>query len=609
MMEDNLIPVLPESAPFTPEQRAYLNGFLAGLFSRTPAPAARQPSEATAPKPPLTILFGSQTGNAEALAKRVAKQAAGYETAVFDMAAYPLARLPSEERLLVITSTYGDGEPPDNARALWQFLSATDAPPLPAVQFSVLSLGDSNYPKFCECGKQFDRRLEELGGRRVFERIDCDVEFEERFGRWLENVLPAFGAPAPAHNDSPRREAAAGSGPARRAPAVQTTRDAPTETMLAKPGHARKNPFPAPLVVNRLLNGPGSSKETRHFEFSLQGCGLSYQAGDALGVLPSNSPCLVDDILRALHWTGEERVSGPGGDIVTTRHALAHGYEITRIPAALLQLMAERTGDANLKRLTGSTVNGELADYLWGREVIDLLLAFPGISFEPAEFVRSLKKLHPRLYSISSSPAAHPDAVHLTVGIVRYASYGRRREGVCSTFLADRVKQGQSVPVFIHQNKNFSLPADATRPIVMVGPGTGIAPFRGFLHERRAAGAPGRNWLLFGDQRAACDFLYRDELEAMKSGGSLHRLETAFSRDQEQKVYVQHRMLEQADELFAWLEEGAHFYVCGDAKRMAKDVDAALHRIIELAGNRTPEKAAEYVAQLKAQQRYQRDVY
>ena len=373
--------------------------------------------------------------------------------------------------------------------------------------------------------------------------------------------------------------------------------------------YSRKNPFPAPLITNRKLNGSGSSKDTRHFEFSLEGSGLRYEAGDALGVWPTNCPELVGEILRALDCEGAEPVSGKDGQAVSIADALFSHYEITKIPQAFLQAFAQRSRDAELLKLTAPGVNGELTKFLWGREIIDLLLAFPSVKFPPEEFVGLLRKLQPRLYSISSSPKAQGGQVHLTTAIVRYESLGRARKGVCSTFLAERVAGNSPVPVFVHHNKQFRPPAEPQIPMILVGPGTGIAPFRAFLQERRAIGATGRNWLFFGDQHAATDFLYRDELEMFQRDGILNRFDTAFSRDQAEKIYVQDRMLEQARELFAWLEEGAHFYVCGDAKRMAKDVDAALHEVIVRAGGRTPEQAADYVRQLQAAKRYQRDVY
>jgi len=592
MSSPNYIPVLPESAPFTPEQRAYLNGFFAGLFSRTAAGVAT-PAPAAKPLAPLTILFGTQTGNAETLAKRIAKEAGkrGFAPTTHDLAKYPVTQLASERSLLVITSTYGDGEPPDNAKAFWEFLAGGGAPKLPDLRFSVCALGDTNYPQFCAFGKALDARLETLGAKRVHARVDCDVDYEAAFSAWLGAALGALVSDA--GNAIP-----ASSGP------VVATATEPEAVVR----YDKKNPFPARLLTNRRLNAPGSGKDVRHFEIALHGSGLSYEVGDALAVVPQNDPALVAELLTALGATGEESVSGKNGDAVSLREALTSHYEITRIPKPLLEAFATRTGDDELKRVTSLTANGELTKFLWGREIIDLLLAHPAVKLAPAEFIGFLKKLQPRLYSISSSPKAHPGEVHLTVGAVRYESLGRARAGVCSTFLADRVTVETPVPVFVHSNKAFRPPAPEA-PLIMVGPGTGIAPFRAFLEERRATGAQGKNWLFFGDQKSSTDFLYREELEAFRRDGLLTRLDLAWSRDQAEKVYVQQRMLEHAAELFAWLEAGAGFYVCGDASRMAKDVDAALHQVIEKAGGKTPEQAGDYVKSLKAAKRYQRDVY
>jgi sulfite reductase (NADPH) flavoprotein alpha-component len=357
------------------------------------------------------------------------------------------------------------------------------------------------------------------------------------------------------------------------------------------------------------LNGEGSAKDTRHFEFRLEGSGLTYDAGDALCVRPTNCAELAEEIVRVLGCSGEEAVPDRDGKEVSLREALLHHYEITRIPTPFLKAIAERTGDADLTKLVSPTANGELTKFLWGREIIDLLHSHPVAKFAPKEFVSLLKKLQPRLYSISSSPKAHPGQVHLCVAVVRYDSLGRPRKGVCSTFLAERVPTGGVVPVFTHSNKAFRPPASGDASMIMIGPGTGIAPFRGFLEERQAVGAKGKNWLFFGDQKSSTDFLYREQIERFQKDGLLTRLDLAWSRDQNEKVYVQQRLLEHAREVWDWLEQGGAMYVCGDASRMAKDVDAALHQVIERAGSKTPEQAAEYVKKLKAQKRYQRDVY
>jgi sulfite reductase (NADPH) flavoprotein alpha-component len=369
---------------------------------------------------------------------------------------------------------------------------------------------------------------------------------------------------------------------------------APVEKKAAD--YSRKNPFSARLLVNRKLTGEGSEKDTRHFEISLEGSGLTYDAGDALGIVPTNSPELVDEILNALGYDGEEEVSGPDGDKMPIRLALLREYQIRAPHREFLNAMAEQdAADQYLKELISSDVRTELDKFLWGREIIDFLLESPGVKFAPEEFISLLKKLQPRLYSIASSLKAHPEQVHLTVDTVRYETHGRKRKGVCSNFLADRAGKETPVPVFIQVSKHFRVPENGDRPIVMVGPGTGIAPFRAFLEERKATGGKGGNWLFFGAQKSACDFFYKEELEAYQRDGVLTRFDTAFSRDQDYKIYVQTRMMENAKELWNWLEQGAHFYVCGDAGRMAKDVDKALHEIVKIAGDRSEEAGPRFV--------------
>jgi len=373
--------------------------------------------------------------------------------------------------------------------------------------------------------------------------------------------------------------------------------------------YSRKNPFPAKLSTNRTLTGTGSAKDTRHFEIDLTGSGLAYEVGDSLGVFPTNNPALVEEILEVLGFSGDEPVTDPNGHPLSIREALTRSYVITEKDKKLLAAIAEKDPTAaHFAPMVTPEGKAELDSYAWGREVIDPLLAHPAAKFTPEEFVKCLRKLQPRLYSIASSQKAHPDAVHLTVAAVRYESHGRKREGVCSTFLADRA-DNFSVPVFVHTAKHFRVPEELSAPVIMVGPGTGIAPFMAFLQERKASGATGKNWLFFGDQKSSTDFLYREELEAWQAEGVLHRLDTAFSRDQADKIYVQHRMLEAAQDLFEWLEQGAYFYICGDASRMAKDVDAALHKVVETAAGKTPEEAAAYIEELKKAKRIRKDVY
>lgn len=590
----NKIPFIPENAPFSPEQRLWLNGYLAGLFSDaslTERALAGLNAAPAAPAKPLVVFYGSQTGTAEGLAKKTSKEAEkrGFAPKVVDLAKYDTVDLAREQNVLVITSTYGDGEPPDNAQAFWNFLQGESVPALAHLNYAVLALGDTNYSAFCQFGKNCDERFEKLGAKRLYPRVDCDVDYETPAKAWTEGVFAALV--------SSGVSALAG------APEVE----APVTE--APQGWSRKNPFPARLLANRLLNSAGSGKEVRHYEISLAGSGLSYKVGDALGVLPANCTALVSEVLAALGCDGEEAMKTPDGAETSLRLALTQQYDITRPTSDLLKAAAERgAAGGGLTALLDPARKDDLKKWLWGREIIDVIsgLAQP---FTAAELMPLLKKLQPRLYSISSSPNAHPDEVHLTVAAVRYDSHGRGRKGVCSTFLADRCAESTPVPVFVQTSHGFRLPADGDVPVIMCGPGTGIAPFRAFLEERRAAGAKGRNWLFFGDQKRSTDFLYQEQLEGWVADGHLARLDLAFSRDQAEKIYVQNRMLENAAELWAWLDSGAHFYVCGDASRMAKDVDAALHQVAEVAGGLSQEAAAEYIRKLKSEKRYQRDVY
>jgi sulfite reductase (NADPH) flavoprotein alpha-component len=385
-----------------------------------------------------------------------------------------------------------------------------------------------------------------------------------------------------------------------------------SDTTAPAPASAfsRKNPFPATLKVNRILSKPGSGKDTRHFEICLAGSGLVYETGDSLGVFPKNDGDLVEVAIKTLKATGDELVATPdAGPQATLRQALTVNYELNKVSASLMKVIAEKTQAPSLLNLAKPENKHALDDYTWGRDNVDLLQEHPEAKLTVAEFVSGLRKLQPRLYSISSSLKAHPEEVHLTVAAVRYEAFGRGRKGVCSTFLADRAEGKGKVPVFVHTAKHFRVPHNPDAPMIMVGPGTGIAPFRAFLEERRATGAKGRNWLFFGDQKKACDFLYEEEFNAMQKDGFLTRFDTAFSRDQAEKIYVQHRMLENAKEFWAWLDAGGSFYVCGDKNRMAADVDAALHKIIEQEGGKSPDDAKAYVAEMKKSHRYARDVY
>ena len=572
--------LVPDDAPFTPEQREWLGGFLSEMLDEAPIGA----TEEEGPGLPVTILVGSQTGNAESCAKKMAKDLGRgrFETEVVDMGQYDSSRLAGEKNLLVITSTYGDGEPPDNAADLYEFIQSDKAPEMKGVRFSVLSLGDTEYPDFCKCGIDFDNRLEALGAERFYQRVDCDVDYDEPFAAWRKGVFESLGG----------------------ADSIAATDSGEEETVP----YGKKNPFWSPILRNYNLNTESAEKETHHIELSLEGSGMDYVVGDALGVFPVNSAAQVDEILESLPFNTKEEVPVPGGGEGPLREALMTGYDIRSLTPKLLQAWQERSGSPYLRSVVESGDRKVMNDFCWGRELIDLVTEYPADFSDGEEFVTVLKKLQPRLYSISSSPNAHPGEVHLTIAIVRYHSHGRERGGVCSTFLADRA-EGIQPGAFVHHNKAFRLVEDDNAPIIMVGPGTGVAPFRAFLEERRVRGSTGKNWLLFGNPHRETDFLYEEEFVSMQEDGILTRLDLAFSRDQKEKIYVQHRMEEEGAEMWKWLEAGACLYVCGDASRMAKDVDASLHQIVEKHGGKSEDEAKSYVKNLKKEKRYQRDVY
>jgi sulfite reductase (NADPH) flavoprotein alpha-component len=588
--------MLPEHAPFTPDQRRAVDLALAGLdasqrfwlggfLSAAAVPPAAPGVAASASR--LTVVYGTESGNAEKLADLSAKVAKkmGFQTAVKNMSDLAPGDLAKFENLLVIVSTWGDGEPPESATNFYKEFMNGAAPDLKKLRYSVCALGDTAYEKFCQTGKDIDSRLESLGGTRILPRQDCDVEFDEPHAAWLDAALKAFG-------------------PSSAASAIEVAAAAPGPVEYGK-----KNPFPSELLEKVLLNGRGTTKETWHYELSLEGSGLSYEPGDALAVIPVNAPDIVEGILKAAKLSGGESVEVKGVGAKMLADALREDFDITALSRAVLTKLQGFSGSAELAALLADDAKDALKDYQWGRWIADAIADFAPDGLAAADLAAIFRKLPPRLYSIASSPLAHPGEVHLTVASVRYQAHGRARKGVASTYLADLVEKGAQVPVYTHANKNFRLPPSADTPVIMVGPGTGVAPFRAFVEHRAALGNSGKSWLFFGDQRYTYDFLYQTEWQEHLKDGNLTRLDVAFSRDQPEKVYVQHRMLERAKDLYAWLQDGAHFYVCGDASRMAHDVHEALLEVVEKQGGFSREVAEAYVEDLKKSKRYQRDVY
>ena len=540
--------------------------------------------------PEIAVLFGSQTGNAEKLARllhgRLLEE--GFAARLEGMDSYKPARLKREACLIAVVSTHGEGDPPDNALQFYEFLHGRKAPKLEGLRYSVLALGDTSYEFFCKTGRDIDSRLAELGAIRLHPRVDCDVDYEEAAARWMEDIISALR-----QTRGPRAEAA-------------IPHSAGPEPVTA---YSRKYPFPATLLESIPLTGPGSSKDVRHIELSIEDSGLTYEPGDALGVVPSNWPERVAELIDALGLTPETPVTEPDGAELSLETALLHHYEITAITRPFLERYAELAESRELAELLKKENRTQLRDFIYGREILDVVQGYPVPGITAQRFVALLRKLPARLYSIASSLNANPGEAHLTVAVVRYESHGHQRQGVASTFLADRVNESGQVPVYVNSNPNFRLPKDPDTPIIMIGPGTGVAPFRAFLAEREATGASGRNWLFFGDRNFSSDFLYQREWLDHRKNGLLTRIDVAFSRDDADKIYVQHRMLEKSRELYGWLEEGAHFYVCGDAERMAPDVHETLLSIVAKEGGFSRERAEDYVKELQSAKRYQRDVY
>ena len=575
----------------------WLSGFAAGIaYERAQggrgAVAAGAPSPVAAPRSEsqarLAIVYGSQTGNGKRIAERLghAAEAAGLAVRVQSTRDYPIKDLAKERLLVLLLSTHGDGDPPDDARGFIEYLAGKRAPKLEQLQYSVLALGDSSYPKFCETGRQVDERLAALGARRLLPRVECDLDFERLTAPWLEQVV-------------------GGARDALGAPAVATVTR--LRTVPAEPTYTREQPFAAPVLANQRITGRGATKDVRHVELSLEGSGLGYEPGDALGVWHENPPLVVEQVLAAVGLAGAEPVTADGQSKPLAEW-LATGRELTRLTRPFLLQHSERAQDPTLAAVLEPGNAAQLRHVLRDQQLADLLRRYPA-SWDATALVQALRPLAPRLYSIASSREAVGDEAHLTVAVIDYESGGERRLGAASGHLAALDGDEARARIFIEPNERFRLPADGSRDVIMVGPGTGVAPYRGFLQHREAQGARGRNWLLFGARHFASEFLYQVEWQEAQRKGLLNRLDLAFSRDRTPRVYVQHKMREHGRELFAWLEAGAYLYVCGDAERMAPDVDDALTAIAALHGGLAPDAAAAWVRQLADERRYLRDVY
>ncbi|MBL4822506.1 MAG: assimilatory sulfite reductase (NADPH) flavoprotein subunit [Colwellia sp.] len=572
-------------------QLAWASGYLAAK-SESGQTIQVSVASAAAPAKILTILYASQTGNAKGVASKLAQnaKAAGISVVLKNTADYKAKSIKNETHLLIVASTNGEGEAPDDAIEFHEFLLGKKAPKLPNLSYSVLALGDSSYEFFCQTGKDFDERLKALGAKQVTPRIDCDVDYDSDSESWTLNIV-----------ESLKEEL--------------TQTDAPLAAVVALPTagaqsqYNKQNPYAAEFSLSQKITGRDSAKDVRHIEIDLGESGLTYQVGDALGVWFENDANLVADLIATLKLTGEEKVKlkvDGANQVFTLTDALTTELEITQTAPAFVEFWAKISGN---KELTAIAADKNTArEYAGEHQIIDVIKAAK-TEIDPQFFVEALRKITPRLYSIASAQAEVEEEVHLTVGLVSFDANGEPRSGGASGFLANRLEEGQSVRVFVEHNDNFRLPSDNNTPVIMVGPGTGVAPFRAFMQQREADEASGDNWMFFGDQTFTQDFLYQVEWQNYLKSGLLTRMDVAFSRDQAQKIYVQDRLKEQASEVFSWLERGAHLYICGDANRMAKDVHQTLLDIIAEQGNLSGEQAEQYLKDLRSNKRYQKDVY
>lgn len=585
----NLLPTL------TPLQLAWLSGYAWSQASGVEQQVAGQHLAANltalSVEPfSITVLSGSQTGNAKSVADKVAAELTEAGIAVKRVALkdYKAKTIADEKYLLLVTSTQGEGEPPEEGVVLHKLLNGKKAPKLTELQFAVLGLGDSSYPNFCQAGKDFDQRFAELGATRLFERVDADLDYSATAEQWIRDIVAIIKEKA-----------------MQASPVVQSIATATTAPVVKESQYNKANPFPATLITNQKITGRQSDKDVRHLEFDLAGSDLHYQAGDALGVWFDNDPKLVDEILSLaqIDPTTEVTIEGKTQTIST---ALLSYLELTQNTPAFVKGYAALAHNEQLNDLVAD--NQALQELVQHTPIVDVLYKFPA-KLTAEQLVSLLRPLTPRLYSISSSPAEVGEEVHLTVGVVRFEHEGRARSGAASSFLADRVEEDGAVRVFVEHNDNFRLPNDTTKPIIMVGSGTGVAPFRAIMQQRVADEASGKNWLIFGNPHFASDFLYQTEWQQFAKDGFLHKYDFAWSRDQEKKIYVQDKIRENSAALWQWLQEGAYFYVCGDAAKMAKDVEQALLEVIAKEGNLSPDEAEDYLNELREEKRYQRDVY
>ena len=573
-------PYFPSDAPFSENQKLWISGFLAGLKHNS---SQNQNKENTQEKVKINFLFGTQTGNSESVAESAANIAKNnnFDTNLAALDDISMEALQDMENAVFVVSTYGEGEMPDNAHLFWESLSSSTAPKLEKLNFGVLALGDTGYEEFCNAGKMIDVRLEQLGAKRLIKRVDCDVDFDTPSDEWIKNVLPLF-------SKNKKVE-------------LREIENAEKQAVWNK-----KNPYLAEISKNELLSGVKSNKEIRHYEIELGDSGISYEVGDTLNVIPLNNEILVNLILKRLRL---EQNFKPAGHTKTIKQLLIKNYEISTPNKALIEEIVKKSKNKKVKKIFSTNQKEKLDSFLWGKDILDLLNLDQELEFEPEIFLNLLRPLQPRAYSISSSPKMHKRQVHLTISSVRWDEQQRTHNGVCSTYLADMPLPFSKIGVYVTQNKSFRLPEDDLAPVIMIGPGTGIAPFRAFLEERVARESKGKNWLFFGDQTRKNDYIYEEEMIKFQKLGILSRVDLAFSRDQKEKVYVQNKMLESSKRFFTWLQDGAYIYVCGDAKFMAKDVDKAIHNIIQNEGALSADGAKEYINALKRNKRYLRDVY